>query len=199
VRSWCCRWRCWATPCRRSLRSVRASSTSSSSRRRRSSRARGASATASVRRPALRFRCVPLGSVGCRCDAPGRPVVAPWSCLDAVTLPPPMLCVAERGTMSLLYNTLRGVGLAASGISGSVGHGTAYLSFDQEYIRRRQRRALTSRTVGLSAVVYEGAKDVVRGFGSAVAGGCHAQCCVVRCSCVLCAMPCWTLSCAVCW
>ena len=63
----------------------------------------------------------------------------------------------------MLSNTLRGVALAASGISGSLGHGVAFLSLDSEYIRQRQQRTAMGRvSAGPSALTLL-ADDVWRG------------------------------------
>jgi hypothetical protein len=70
---------------------------------------------------------------------------------------------AERGTLSLLSNTLRGVALAASGISGSLGHGVAFLSLDTDYIRDRQHRASQARATRAPSALTVLADDVWRG------------------------------------
>ncbi len=70
---------------------------------------------------------------------------------------------SERGALSLLSNTLLGVAKAASGITGSVGHGVAFLSLDYDFIRQRQQRAITKASTGFKDDLWRGIVEPLRG------------------------------------
>ena len=58
--------------------------------------------------------------------------------------------------------------MAASGISGSLGHGVAFLSLDDEFIRQRQQRSYLGRTNadssgGLRDELWRGVVEPLRG------------------------------------
>ena len=76
---------------------------------------------------------------------------------------------AAKGTASLLGNTFAGLGKAASGVTGAVGGGLAALTFDAEYVQRRNEREAAVRS-GKKNAALAAAQGVGGGVASGIAG-----------------------------
>lgn len=75
----------------------------------------------------------------------------------------------ELGTRSLVSNTLGGIAGAAAKITGTIGKGISFLTFDKEYQRRR-RAQLLRRPAGFGESLAKGGKDLVMEVLDAAAG-----------------------------
>lgn len=73
-----------------------------------------------------------------------------------------------KGSMSLLGNTITGVGLGVGSLASTLGRGVALLSFDDSYVRGRADRAARAAGLGgpsgVGTGVLAGARDLGRGL-----------------------------------
>jgi hypothetical protein len=79
------------------------------------------------------------------------------------------------GSLSLLGNTVAGVGMGVGSLASTLGRGVALLSFDDDYVRARAGRAALAATLGgpsnIGAGLLAGAKDLGRGLVQVGQGG----------------------------
>ena len=75
-----------------------------------------------------------------------------------------------HGSLSLLSNTARGVGMAATGIVSSVSRAAALLSLDDGYMRERQARTAAHRTDNVAQGLLAGGSDVAHGVTAGLTG-----------------------------
>jgi Vacuolar-sorting-associated 13 protein C-terminal len=83
---------------------------------------------------------------------------------------------AGKGAASLVLNTVKGLGIFASSVSGRLGDGVARMTFDDEYIRGRRMKEARSPAVHVGAEVVDGAKEFARNIGRAVSGKPYTTC-----------------------
>jgi len=65
-----------------------------------------------------------------------------------------------RGTSSLLRNTLASTALATARVSGTLGHGLAALTLDDDFVRRRAARRAAQRPASLAEGLRDGASNL---------------------------------------
>jgi len=65
-----------------------------------------------------------------------------------------------RGTSSLLRNTLASTALATAKVSGTLGHGLAALTLDDDFVRRRAARRAAQRPASLAEGLRDGASNL---------------------------------------
>jgi hypothetical protein len=78
-----------------------------------------------------------------------------------------------KGTLSLMTNTVAGVGIGVSSLASSVGRGVAALTFDTRYVKDRAERAIRQaqhKPLHLGEGLMEGTKDLGRGLAQGIAG-----------------------------
>ncbi|KAL9658375.1 hypothetical protein ABK040_015695 [Willaertia magna] len=74
-----------------------------------------------------------------------------------------------KGSMSLLKNSVHGIGNFASKITGNVGNSLAFLTFDKEYNQQRDKHS-TQKPKDIKEGITSGAKSLFRGFVGGATG-----------------------------
>lgn len=74
-----------------------------------------------------------------------------------------------KGSMSLLKNSVHGIGNFTSKLTGNVGNGIAFLTFDKEYNQQRERQA-SQKPKDIKEGLASGAKSLFRGIYGGATG-----------------------------
>jgi hypothetical protein len=75
-----------------------------------------------------------------------------------------------KGAASLVLNTVKGLGIFASSVSGRLGDGVARMTFDDEYIKGRRMKGAYTPAVNVGTEVVVGAREFASNVGRAVSG-----------------------------